>query len=85
MSWTRVGTVLLLAVTIPVAQHIPALAALTVLTAITVGMVATEVVVLDEGRRALRGLVFEERTSHEAHEAAYRARWHEPHERDEGE
>ncbi|MGW9194792.1 low temperature requirement protein A [Micromonospora chersina] len=85
LSWTRVGTVLLLAATIPVAQHIPALAALTVLTAITVGMVAAEVVVFDEGRRALRGLVFEERTSHEAHEAAYRARWHEPHERDEGE
>ncbi|MGW0150826.1 hypothetical protein ACWDVU_35190, partial [Streptomyces sp. NPDC003333] len=59
--------------------------ALAILTAITIGMVAAEVVVFDEGRRALRGLVFEERTSHEAHEAAYRARWHEPHERDEGE
>ncbi|MEU9740436.1 low temperature requirement protein A [Micromonospora chersina] len=85
LSWTRVGAVLLLAVTMPVAQHVPALAALAILTAITIGMVAAEVVVFDEGRRALRGLVFEERTSHEAHEAAYRARWHEPHERDEGE
>ncbi|NES29629.1 low temperature requirement protein A [Micromonospora terminaliae] len=85
VSWTRVAAVLLLAVSIPVASHLPALAALALLTAITVGMVAAEVVVFDEGRRALRGLVFEERTSHEAHEAAYRARWHEPHERDEGE
>ncbi|MET7969219.1 low temperature requirement protein A [Micromonospora sp. NPDC005305] len=85
VSWTRVGAVLLLAVSIPVAAHLPALAALALLTAITIGMVAAEVVVFDEGRRALRGLVFEERTSHEAHEAAYRARWHEPHERDEAE
>ncbi|MEU9825787.1 low temperature requirement protein A [Micromonospora chersina] len=85
LSWTRVGTVLLLAVSIPLADHLPALAALALLTAITVGMVAAEVVVFGEGRRALRALVFEERTSHEAHEAAYRARWHEPHERDEGE
>ena len=85
LSWTRIGAVLLLAVTIPVAQHLPALAAFALLTAITVGMVTAEVVVFDEGRRALRALVFEERTSHEAHEAAYRARWHEPHERDEGE
>lgn len=85
LSWTRVAAVLLLAVSIPVAAHLPALAALALLTAITIGMVAAEVVVFDEGRRALRGLVFEERTSHEAHEAAYRARWHEPHERDEGE
>ncbi|SBT45096.1 low temperature requirement protein A [Micromonospora auratinigra] len=85
LSWTRVGAVLLLAVSIPVASHLPALAALALLTAICVGLVVAEVVIFDEGRRALRGLVFEERASHEAHEAAWRARWHEPEERDEGE
>ncbi len=78
LSWTRVGTVLLLAASIPVANRLPALAALALLTAICVGLMATEVVVFGEQRRALRALVFEERTTHEAHEAAYRARWHEP-------
>lgn len=85
LSWTRVGTVILLAVTIPVAELLPALGALTLLTAICVGMVVAEVVIFDAGRRALRQLVFEERTSHEAHEAAWRARWHLPPEPDEGE
>ncbi|KKK04562.1 low temperature requirement protein A [Micromonospora sp. HK10] len=85
LSWTRIVAVLLLAVTMPLARHLPALVAFTMLTAITVGLVAAEVVLFDEGRRALRGLVFEERTSHEAHEAEYRARWHEPREPDEGE
>nr|WP_258545083.1 low temperature requirement protein A [Micromonospora provocatoris] len=77
VSWTRVGAVLLLGVTIPVAERVPGLAALGILTTITVGMVAAEVIVFAEGRQALRKLVFEERTSHEAHEAAWRARWHE--------
>ncbi len=75
VSWTRVGTVALLGAAIPLAQRMPGLAALALLTVITVGMVAAEVVVFDEGRRALRKLIFEERTSHEAHEAAWRARW----------
>jgi low temperature requirement protein LtrA len=78
VSWTRIVTVLLLAVGIPVSERLPALGALTLLTVLCVGMVTAEVVIFDEGRRALRGLVFEERTSHEAHEAAWRARWHEP-------
>lgn len=61
----------------------PGLAALGMLTALTVGMVAVEVIVFAEGRQALRKLVFEERASHEAHEAAWRARWHEqPEDRD---
>ncbi|MCW3841406.1 low temperature requirement protein A [Micromonospora yasonensis] len=85
LSWTRVGTVVLLAATIPAANRLPALGALALLTAICVGMVAADVVVFDEGRRALRQLIFEERTSHEAHEAAWRARWHIPEEPDEGE
>ncbi|MGW5672398.1 low temperature requirement protein A [Micromonospora sp. NPDC003776] len=85
LSWTRLGTVVLLAAAIPVADRLPALATLTLLTAICVGMVAIEVVVFDEGRRALRQLVFEERASHEAHEAAWRARWHIPEEPDEAE
>ncbi|MET9303441.1 low temperature requirement protein A [Micromonospora aurantiaca] len=86
LSWTRVGAALLLGLLIPVAERVPGLAALGMLTAVTVGMVAVEVVVFAEGRQALRKLVFEERTSHEAHEAAWRARWLEkPEDRDEGE
>lgn len=85
LSWTRVGTVLLLAVCIPIADRLPALATLALLTVICVGMVAAEVVIFDEGRRALRQLIFEERTSHEAHEAAWRARWHIPEEPDKAE
>ncbi|MGC1211157.1 MAG: low temperature requirement protein A [Micromonospora sp.] len=78
VSWTRVGTVVVLALGIPVATHLPALAALALLTVICVALVAAEVVVFAEARQALRGLVFQERTTHEAHEAAYRSRWHEP-------
>ncbi|MCI4061900.1 low temperature requirement protein A [Micromonospora sp. R77] len=78
LSWTRVGTVLLLAGCIPVAGAVPALVSLGLLTAICVGLVAAEVMVFGESRQALRALVFEERATHEAQEAAYRARWHEP-------
>ncbi|MFU8849990.1 low temperature requirement protein A [Micromonospora sp. SL1-18] len=85
LSWTRVGTVGLLAVCIPLAERVPALGALALLTVICVGMVAAEVVIFEEGRTALRRLILEERAAHEAHEAAYRARWHEPNEPDEGE
>lgn len=85
VSWTRVAAVLVLGAAIPLAGRVPGLVALTMLTVITVGMVAVEVIVFDEGRRALRKLIFEERASHEAHEAAWRARWHEPpDDRDEG-
>ncbi len=85
LSWTRVVTLALLAVCPPLVDRLPALGTMALLTAICVGLVAAEVVIFDEGRRALRQLIFEERTAHEAHEAAYRARWHEPNETDEGE
>nr|WP_230416111.1 low temperature requirement protein A [Micromonospora tarapacensis] len=76
VSWLRVGTLVVLAVGIPVAMPLPGLAALGLLTAICVGLVTAEVVLMSEARHALRALVFAERTAHEAHEAAYRARWH---------
>ncbi|MEH1098834.1 low temperature requirement protein A [Micromonospora sp. CPCC 205561] len=78
VSWTRVGAVLVLAAAVPVGQRLPGLAALALLTAVCVGLVAVEAVVMADSRRALRELVFEEKTSHEAHEAAWRARWREP-------
>ncbi|MGK5521484.1 low temperature requirement protein A [Micromonospora sp. URMC 107] len=77
VSWTRVGAVLLLAATIPVGQRLPGLAALALLTAICVGLVALEAVVMADSRRAVRETAFEEKTSHEAYEAAWRARWRE--------
>ncbi|MGN9919381.1 low temperature requirement protein A, partial [Micromonospora palomenae] len=77
LSWTRVGTVLVLAVAIPLATHLPALAALSLLTAICIGLVATEVAVMADARRALLKAVFEEKTTYEKHEADWRARWHE--------
>ncbi|MGC5051799.1 low temperature requirement protein A [Micromonospora sp. DT48] len=76
LTWLRVGTLIALAVGIPVARQMPALAALGLVTAICVGLVFAEVVLMSEARQALRTAVFEERTAHEAHEAAYRARWH---------
>ncbi|OKI85147.1 low temperature requirement protein A [Micromonospora sp. CB01531] len=85
LSWTRVITLGLLAICPPLVDQLPALGTMALLTAICVGMVAVEVVVFSEGRAVLRRLVLEERASHEAHEAAYRARWHEPNEPDEGE
>ncbi|WP_433320420.1 low temperature requirement protein A [Micromonospora chersina] len=77
LSWTRVGTVLVLAATIPLAVHLPALAALSLLTAICIGLVAVEIAVMADARRALLAAVFEERTTYEKYEAAWRARWHE--------
>ncbi|MFU8873643.1 low temperature requirement protein A [Micromonospora sp. SL4-19] len=85
LSWTRVATLGLLAICPPLVDRLPALATMALLTAICVGMVAAEVVIFGEGRTALRRLILEERASHEAHEAAYRARWHEPNDPDEGE
>ncbi|MFE9692679.1 low temperature requirement protein A [Micromonospora sp. NPDC005806] len=78
VSWTRVGAVLVLAAGIPVATRLPALGALALVALICVALVATEVIVFGEARRALRGFVFLERTAYEAHEAAWRAHWHEP-------
>ncbi|WP_346539118.1 low temperature requirement protein A [Micromonospora sp. DPT] len=77
VSWTRVGAVLLLTLGIPVGSHLPGLATLAMLTVICVGLVVVEVVTMEEGRRALHELVFHEKTTYEAHEASWRARWKE--------
>ncbi|RZU77334.1 low temperature requirement protein LtrA [Micromonospora kangleipakensis] len=77
VTWLRVGTVLLLGACIPVGQRLPGLAALTLLTVICVGLVALEVLTMGESRDALHAVVAQERTTHEAREAAFRARWHE--------
>ncbi|MFF0230687.1 low temperature requirement protein A [Micromonospora sp. NPDC005254] len=82
-TWTRVGVIVVLTVALPVGQHLPALGALALATAICVGLVAVEVLVMSGSRHALRAAVFEERTTHEANEAAWRARWHDPPEPDE--
>ncbi|MEG3637563.1 low temperature requirement protein A [Micromonospora palythoicola] len=76
LSWTRVATLVVLLAAIPVAMPMPGLVALGLLTAICVGLVFAEVVFMSEARHTLRAVVFEERTAHETHEAAYRARWH---------
>ncbi|MEU5788057.1 low temperature requirement protein A [Micromonospora purpureochromogenes] len=77
LSWTRVGTVLVLAAAILLAIHLPAMAALGLLTTICLALVATEMVVMADARRALHKAVFEEKTTYEKHEADWRARWHE--------
>ncbi|MBQ1053082.1 low temperature requirement protein A [Micromonospora sp. C51] len=76
LSWTRVATLVVLLAAIPVAMPMPGLVALGLLTAICVGLVFAEVVLMSEARHTLRAAVFAERTTHETHEAAYRARWH---------
>ncbi|MCW3814165.1 low temperature requirement protein A [Micromonospora sp. DR5-3] len=76
LSWTRVGTVLVLGAAIPLAQRLPGLATLGLLAVICVGMVAVELVVMADARKALLAVVFEERTTYERHEADFRARWH---------
>ncbi|MFC0504381.1 low temperature requirement protein A [Micromonospora costi] len=77
LSWTRVGVVVVLATAIPVAALLPALGSLALLTLICIGLVAVEVVVMADSRQALREAVFKEKASHEAHEVAFRAAWHE--------
>ncbi|RIV38488.1 low temperature requirement protein A [Micromonospora radicis] len=77
LSWLRLGTVVVLALSVPLAMPLPGLLTMGLLTAICVGLVVAEVVLMSEARHALRAAVFEERTAHEAAEAAYRARWHE--------
>ncbi|WP_370518012.1 low temperature requirement protein A [Micromonospora sp. MP36] len=77
VTWTRIGTLVALALGLPVAQHFPALGALALLTAICVALVVVELVVFADSRRALRQAVYEEKTVYEASEAAWRARWHE--------
>ncbi|WP_410811082.1 low temperature requirement protein A [Micromonospora sp. 067-2] len=76
ITWTRIGVLVVLAAALPVGQQLPALGALTLVTAICVALVAVEVLVMSDSRHALRAAVFEERTVHERNEAAWRARWH---------
>ncbi|MEU6023686.1 low temperature requirement protein A [Micromonospora sp. NPDC047134] len=76
LSWLRLGTVAVLGASIPAAMRLPGLVTMGLLTAICLGLIIAEVVLMAEGRQALRAVVYEERTAHEAHEAAYRARWH---------
>lgn len=77
VSWAPVGTVLVLGAAITPARHLPALAAVALLTTVCLALVAVELVVMADARRALLAAVFEERITHERHEADYRARWHE--------
>ncbi|MFI1193925.1 low temperature requirement protein A [Micromonospora sp. NPDC020750] len=77
LSWTRVAAVVVLIACIPVGVRLPGLAAMALLTAICVGLVAAEVIIMAEGRFALHEEVIRERDSHEASEAAWRARWRE--------
>ncbi|WP_405105916.1 low temperature requirement protein A [Micromonospora sp. NBC_01405] len=77
LSWTRVAAVVLLVACVPVGVRLPGLAAMALLTAICVGLVAAEVIIMAEGRLALHEEVIRERDSHEASEAAWRARWRE--------
>jgi low temperature requirement protein LtrA len=76
VTWTRVGVLLALAATLPVAPHLPALGALALLTAICVALVTIEALVLADSRQALRKAVLQERTKNEASEADSRAGWH---------
>ncbi|MEU8301231.1 low temperature requirement protein A [Micromonospora sp. NPDC048909] len=77
VTWTRIGVLVVLAVALPIGGELPALAALALLTAICVALVTIEAVVFADSRRALRAVILEEKTAHEAHEVAWRARWHE--------
>ncbi|GGR81627.1 low temperature requirement protein A [Micromonospora fulviviridis] len=54
VNWPRVATTVLLALLLPVADHLPALAALGLLAVVCAGMVGAEVVLFGEARRALR-------------------------------
>ncbi|WP_255545681.1 low temperature requirement protein A [Micromonospora tarensis] len=83
VSWTRVGVIVALTVALPIGKHLPALGVLTLAAVICVGLVAVEVLVMSGSRHALRAAVFHERATHEAHEAAWRARWHNVQESDE--
>ncbi|MFJ8579893.1 low temperature requirement protein A [Micromonospora sp. NPDC093277] len=77
VAWTRVGVLLAFGAGLPLGRLLPALAALSLLTAICVGLVVVEVLVFADSRNALRRAVYEEKTMHETREAAWRARWHE--------
>ncbi|GIG90435.1 low temperature requirement protein A [Plantactinospora endophytica] len=74
LTWIRLGTVVALAALTPVAAAVPALAALAILTAVCVGLVSTELVVLAGSRRAVREAVLEEHLAHEERETTWRRR-----------
>ncbi|MFI2647112.1 low temperature requirement protein A [Micromonospora fulviviridis] len=54
VNWPRVATTVLLVLLLPVADHLPALAALGLLAVVCAGMVGVEVVLFGGARRALR-------------------------------
>ncbi|WP_446216027.1 low temperature requirement protein A [Micromonospora sp. IBHARD004] len=60
VNWPRVAAAGLLVVLLPVADHLPALAALGLLALVCAGMVAAEVVLFGEARRALRDAFLDE-------------------------
>jgi Bacterial low temperature requirement A protein (LtrA) len=66
ISWIRLGAVVLLGVLIPVAAHVPALAAFVILAAVCVTVVAVETRVWADDRRELRDAVVAEQTEHHA-------------------
>ncbi|MEV0002688.1 low temperature requirement protein A [Micromonospora sp. NPDC050980] len=76
LSWTRVGTLVVLAAALPLGRHLPALGALALVTVICVVLVAVELVIFADARAALRQVVHQERVSAEENEAGWRARWH---------
>ncbi|MFC4150212.1 low temperature requirement protein A [Micromonospora mangrovi] len=60
VNWPRVVAMVLLVALLPVADHLPALAALGLLALVCAGMVAAEVVLFGASRRALRDAFLDE-------------------------
>ncbi|MGC1212118.1 MAG: low temperature requirement protein A [Micromonospora sp.] len=60
VNWPRVVAMVLLVVLLPVADHLPALAALGLLALVCAGMIVAEVVLFSEARRALRDAFLDE-------------------------
>ncbi|WP_406042712.1 low temperature requirement protein A [Micromonospora sp. NBC_00898] len=60
VNWPRVVAMVLLVALLPVADHLPALAALGLLALVCAAMVAVEVVLFGEARRALRDAFLDE-------------------------
>jgi low temperature requirement protein LtrA len=72
IAWTRLVTIALLAALIPAAVHLPALAALAMLTTVCVVFIAAEVALFANTRRALREVSLHETAEHEVRETAWR-------------
>jgi low temperature requirement protein LtrA len=60
VNWPRVAAMVLLVALLPVADHLPALAALGLLALVCAAMVAAEMVLFGEARRALRNAFLDE-------------------------